>query len=339
MDNEHDGSIPIILLKNASNGHTDPYTTHFSSHSSSPNVTYQPMYVPVLEHTLRIKPVLSALEVFSEVQRHDDATASFTYGGLIFTSQRAVEAFASALEHLSSAVDSGSTSEKSILLCLEHLTIPLYAVGPATALSLNHIKESFLPKCRISGGEDAGTGEILAEVILKDYNASYTEPTADGSKDQASGRVKKPLLFLTGAKHRDIIPVTLTTAPSKQRIDVQEVIVYGSNEAPNFASNLTTTLRATAAAPFRWIVVFSPTGVDRLLRALGWLDDKSIISIGPENPNWAFRHTFIASIGPTTRDFMKKRLAFEVDVCAEKPSPEGVRQGIEDYMRKHLGQP
>ncbi|KAL8763056.1 MAG: hypothetical protein Q9184_001083 [Pyrenodesmia sp. 2 TL-2023] len=339
MDSKHDGSIPIILLKNASNGHTDPYTTHFPSHSSPLNGTYQPMYVPVLEHTLHIQPILGALEVFSEVQSYDDATTFFTYGGLIFTSQRAVEAFASALDHLSSAVESGSTSGKSILLGLENLTIPLYAVGPATALSLKHIKESFLPRCRILGGKDAGTGEILAEVILKDYNASYTESTADGSTEKESGKVKKPLLFLTGAKHRDIIPVTLTTAPSKQRIDVQEMIVYASNEAPDFASNLSTALCATAAAPFRWIVVFSPTGVDQLLRALGWLDDKSITRIGPDNSNWVFRHTFIASIGPTTRDFMKKRLDFEVDVCAENPSPEGVRQGIEDYMRKHVGQP
>ncbi|KAL8928586.1 MAG: hypothetical protein Q9208_001820 [Pyrenodesmia sp. 3 TL-2023] len=297
------------------------------------------MYVPVLEHTTYIKPVLSALEVFSKVENYEAATTSFTYGGLIFTSQRAVEAFASALDHLSSAANSGSTREKSTLLCLEHLTIPLYAVGPATALSLNHIKESFLPKCRISGGEDAGTGEILAEVILKDYNDSYTESTADGSTEKASGRVKKPLLFLTGAKHRDIIPVTLTTAPSKQRIDVQEMIVYASNEAPNFASNLTAALRASAAAPFRWFVVFSPTGVDQLLSALGRLRDKSIISIGPESSKPVFRHTFIASIGPTTRDFMKKKLGFEVDVCAEKPSPEGVRGGIEDYMRKHVAQP
>ncbi|KAI4195009.1 MAG: hypothetical protein LQ346_003553 [Caloplaca aetnensis] len=309
------------------------------------------MYVPVLEHTSHIKPVLSAFEAFSHVQIYEDATVSFTYGGLIFTSQRAVEAFASALDHLSSIADSGSKSERLIMQCLEHLTIPLYAVGPATALSLNHVMERFLPRCRISGGEAAGTGEILAEVILEDYNASYAESITGEMTETEVIRVKKPLLFLTGAKHRDIIPVTLTSAPSEQRIDVQEVTVYTSNEAPYFASSLATALSVTASAPVRWVVVFSPTGVDRLLSTLGWRVDRHMTGIGPDDPkwvlreslpdnsNWVVRHTFIASIGPTTRDFMKKKLDFEVDVCAERPSPEGVWQGIEDYMRTRRGLP
>ena len=41
--------------------------------------------------------------------------------------------------------------------------------------------------------------------------------------------------------------------------------------------------------------------------------------------------THLMSIGPTTRDFLKERFGFEVDVCAEQPSPEGVRDGILDF--------
>lgn len=340
MGSELGVTVPVILLKNASSGHTDPYTTHFSSKPPFPNVAYQPVYIPVLEHSLHIEPILSTFQVFSKIQSYEDATTAFPVGGLIFTSQRAVEAFASALDHLSPYADGGSTSEgKFILQCLEHLTLPLYAVGPATALSLDTIRQKFLPGCWILGGEDAGTGEILAKVILKDYNTSYFKSATDQMVEKGSLNEKKPLLFLTGAKHRDIIPVTLASAASEQRIDVEEMIVYASTESLPFASNLATALFAIAKKPVSWIVIFSPTGVSTLLRTLGWLDDDLMLSTGQDNPSWVLRKTFIASIGPTTRDYMKQRYGFEVDICAEKPSPEGVRQGIENVMRKQAGLP
>ena len=38
--------------------------------------------------------------------------------------------------------------------------------------------------------------------------------------------------------------------------------------------------------------------------------------------------THIATIGPTTRDFLKEEYDFEPDVTSPKPSPEGLSEGI-----------
>ncbi|KAL8862610.1 MAG: hypothetical protein Q9178_001108 [Gyalolechia marmorata] len=329
IENEDKDSIPVILLKNPSAGHTDLYTTHFASNPPSPpNSPYEPLYIPVLEHTYSIEPLLSMLSRFNEDKILDqDPTSRFAYGGLIFTSQRAVEAFASALD--SSRLNDGQELNGTPLEELRRLAIPLYAVGPATARSLEGVQKTHMPCCWVRGGKEAGTGELLAELILQDYNTIYKTPTGPGEK--------KPLLFLTGAQHREIIPNTLMSAPDPQRIDVQTMIVYATSESPSFATNITHTLLTTSTARIRWIVIFSPTGGESLLRALGWLSHPSETNSLPHQAN---RKTiFIATIGPTTRDYMRTTFGFSVDVCAETPSPEGVRKGIEQFMQTRLQQP
>ena len=42
--------------------------------------------------------------------------------------------------------------------------------------------------------------------------------------------------------------------------------------------------------------------------------------------------TYIATIGPTTRDYLQRTFGYEPDVCAETPSPEGVWKGITRFM-------
>ncbi|KAL8952490.1 MAG: hypothetical protein Q9222_001593 [Ikaeria aurantiellina] len=329
--NELPISVPIILLKNSSNGITDSYTAHFASHPPSPNSIYETHYVPVLEHTFDIEPILKVLSHLRDVNDSSDeyTTATFPYGGFIFTSQRAVEAFASALQHFTSPPSHGnSTVAASAQRRLHNLALPLYAVGPATSHSLSPIQTQYLPSCYICGGSEAGTGEALANLILKDYNALHS------SHDKLNNK-KPPLLFLTGAKHRDIIPLTLTSAPLDQRIDVEETLVYATTESASFPSSLATTLAQTETAPIRWIVIFSPAGGEDVLRALGLLDEVFRIAHSAEKPCWGRdRKTFLASIGPTTRDYMKKIFKFEVDVCAEVPSPEGVGGAIAGFMER-----
>ena len=46
------------------------------------------------------------------------------------------------------------------------------------------------------------------------------------------------------------------------------------------------------------------------------------------------RRTFIASIGRTTAGYFGEHFGFTVDVVAESPSPAGVREGIEAFMRQ-----
>ncbi|KAL8848722.1 MAG: hypothetical protein Q9221_006266 [Calogaya cf. arnoldii] len=326
MENDSMESIPILFLKNPSAGHTDPYTSHFGSNPlPSSRSAYEPLYVPVLEHTSSTAPILDMFSHFKQSFGPDlISTTHFPYGGLIFTSQRAVEAFALALD--SFRPDNFHELGATPLGYLRQLAIPLYAVGPATARSLEEIRKKDMPCCWIRGGEQAGTGELLAKLILEDYNDHWKGALAEQ---------KKPLLFLTGAKHRDIVPATLMSASGDQRIKVKTLVVYATSESPSFASEITNTLNVTSTAPIRWIVIFSPTGGESLLRALGWLSDSNNVN-GPRRTN---PRTFIASIGPTTRDYMRTTCNLPVDVCAENPSPEGVRKGIENFMRTQLQQP
>ncbi|KAL8668151.1 MAG: hypothetical protein Q9202_000129 [Teloschistes flavicans] len=318
--------IPVIFLKSPFDAPPDPYTSQFSHNPPAPISRYQPWYVRVLDHTYDLEPIVALFSTLSNDGTDVEGTSTlFPYGGLIFTSSRAVEAFAAALKQLSSsAIRNPSKNSAAVWQRLHDLAIPLYAVGPATAASLLQVRAQ-LPTCWIKGGEDAGTGELLASLILKEYQ----NPSNSISGELPEDELKKPLLFLAGVKHRDIVPVTLKS----HGIRVEEMIVYATAEAPSFPSKLASALADTADAPLRWIVIFSPTGGESLLRALGLLVPESSKLRGADDSCWVDRKTFIASIGPTTSDYMKDNFGFGVDVCAVKPRPEGVRQGIEGFMR------
>ena len=40
----------------------------------------------------------------------------------------------------------------------------------------------------------------------------------------------------------------------------------------------------------------------------------------------------IATIGPTTRDYLRQQFGFEADVCAKTPTPRGLEEGIEECL-------
>ena len=317
-------SIPMIFLKNPSNGHVneDAYTEHFGAIDQARNAYYKPLYVPVLEHTFdlnELQKVLSHHQFFWYWEGHAKVGL---YGGIIFTSQRAVEAFAKA-----SDLNVSKWSSKGLEQSPSKLEVPFYAVGPATAQSLEKVRKEFYPGCWIRGGEEAGTGEKLADLILVEY-----EDVCEKRKGNPIYS-NKSLLFLAGAKHRDVIPVKIAAAPWQERVHVEEMIVYSTKGSLSFASDIASTLESTADAIIRWIVIFSPTAGEGLLRALGWLESGSKMVQSADHPCWVDRKTFVASIGPTTRDYMKTTFGFDVDVCAEKPSPEDVKEGVEHFMR------
>ena len=104
------------------------------------------------------------------------------------------------------------------------------------------------------------------------------------------------------------------------------------------------------------MVLFSPSGGKELFRALGWwMVDEEREEEGEDGGKVRVRrrrreerleegeeegkgggggvHTYIACIGPTTRDYLASEFGFEADVCAERPSAEGVKEGIEKFMR------
>lgn len=82
-----------------------------------------------------------------------------------------------------------------------------------------------------------------------------------------------------------------------------------------------------------WIVVFSPTGCDAMLKVLGLLPENG--ELGQKGNKKINYH--IATIGPTTRDHLRDKFGVEPDVCAERPSPDGVGRGIEMFLEKGEG--
>ncbi|RHZ69403.1 hypothetical protein CDV55_106180 [Aspergillus turcosus] len=320
-------ATPILLLKTKSTPH-DGYEEFFSAHG------YNPAFVPVLEHhfnepNLRIVKGLFTSGSLSPGPRRK-------YGGLIFTSQRAVEGFA---RLVTTEVDVSIAKDASRSLIL-------YTVGPATSRSLTTLRDTHLPHASIYGS-DAGDGQRLALAILEHYNALYDSVEADA---------KPPLLFLVGEQRRDIIPRTLMaeSLPPAKRIQVDELVVYETGVMESFEGDFRAAVRAgreylavadgdggeDAEKRVVWVVVFSPTGCDAMLRVLGLLSTSTESSAGgvgalvDEIAKGTERRVFIATIGPTTRDHLVKNYGFEPDVCAEKPSQEGVGAGIEAFMRR-----
>ena len=313
------GQKPVYLLKTKSSP-SDAYEDHFDQLESG---AYKPIFVPVLEHQFRddaLRNLKRASERFAFAGGSPENPAKLRkatnnpakkYGGVIFTSQRAVDAFASVVAKL----------DPSKMETLFDKDMPLYVVGPATARG---VKALDLP-CPVVG-EESGNGENLAQTILEHRKTLSSEVT------HVDGRTL-PLLFLVGEQRRDIIPKTLQSEslPAAQRTPVFEVVVYETGEMATFEEDFTTLLQEAKAAKVteQWVVVFSPQGCEAMLNALGWLDEKTgKYSAGLREVISGPMKTRIATIGPTTKDFLEQSLGLEPDVCAEKPTPEGVGEAI-----------
>jgi len=84
---------PILLLKTRS-GPTDAYHELFSTPRDG--FHFEPTFVPVLQHQFEEDGLKVVRELLQNRQISKDHDAAF--GGLIFTSQRAVEAFGKLVE-------------------------------------------------------------------------------------------------------------------------------------------------------------------------------------------------------------------------------------------------
>lgn len=148
------------------------------------------------------------------------------------------------------------------------------------------------------------------------------------------------LLFLVGEQRRDIIPKTLmdTSLPARRQIPVHELTVYKTGVMESFAKDFSQIFTATEEVQVRWVVVFSPTGCEAMLRQLGMLDENTgRVKSGERGGGCGVRKgrkkTYIATIGPTTRDYLRKTFGFEADVCAARPTPESLGEGISGFMQ------
>ncbi|KAK4179715.1 tetrapyrrole biosynthesis, uroporphyrinogen III synthase [Triangularia setosa] len=286
--------IPLYLLKTKSSP-GDHYEEKFSVPDDNGS-EYEPEFVPVLEHQFDHQGMAKVRGILKN--RQVGSAEGKQYGGMIFTSQRAVEVF-------TKLVEEGRGEDNWPFL----QDIPVYSVGPATTRALKAVPQ--VPSLQVFG-EHTGNGETLAPYILDHYRAWY----------KARESVP-PLLFLVGDKRRDIIPKVLTGAGWQ----VDEVVIYGTGEMKSFRDDFSHRLKATADRPRRWVVVFSPSGCDSMLSALNLLDESS----GKAKPKETDRSTYIATIGPTTRDHLIHSFGYEPEVSAEQPSPEGVWNAITGY--------
>ncbi|KAK0648732.1 tetrapyrrole biosynthesis, uroporphyrinogen III synthase [Cercophora newfieldiana] len=290
---------PVFLLKTKSTP-GDAYEELFSRTDDGFN--FEPVFVPVLEHSFdetgmtKVRGVLRSNSV-------SNAQGS-PYGGMIFTSQRAVEAF-------SSLVQEGANGSEP---WPDLSGIPIYSVGPATTRALKAVPVPSQYPLNIFG-EHTGYGQELAQFILKHYAEWY--------KDRP---MMPPLLFLVGEQRRDVIPRVLGAAS----FPVDEVVVYRTGVMQSFRKDFDQWLEETADRPERWAVVFSPTGCEAMLSALGVLDGQKLRD--------SERKTFIATIGTTTRDHLIREFAFHPEVCAAQPSPEGVWHGITQFTKRLVKQ-
>ncbi|KAL2752192.1 hypothetical protein ACRALDRAFT_1083726 [Sodiomyces alcalophilus JCM 7366] len=302
-------AVPVLLLKTKS-ATADSYEELFSEPRDG-RPLFEPTFVPVLLHHFIDDGLEFARDVFRQrkIGTHEDAS----FGGLVFTSQRAVEAFANLVgEPMETA---GGPSWPDIQ------AVPVYSVGPATTRALEAIPQT--PGLKVHGSH-TGVGSVLAPFILDHYGAFY-----------AGRNPKPPLLFLAGEQRRDVIPKVLMdpALPAERRIEVTEVVVYRTTVMKPFAEDFVRVLKATSGRPMRWVVVFSPTGCGEMLRGLGMLDGETgrvKADITDDN-----RNTFVATIGPTTRDHLWQVYGFKADACAEHPTAEGVHRAITNFMESH----
>ena len=215
----------------------------------------------------------------------------------------------------------------------------LYTVGPATAKAVREVRDRYLPKCGVYGGEKAGSGEVLARLMLGKNGEGDGEECYYDVKKEEEGMGLKAVLFLVGEKRRDVIPRMLQSEEvvEERRVRVDEMVVYKTCEMETFGFQFKRVLEQTEGeaerARGRWVVVFSPTGGEGMLRGLGWLDEgRGTVREGLVGE--AGRRTWVCCIGPTTREYLEKEFGFVADVVAERPSAEGVTEAIERFMRE-----
>lgn len=205
-----------------------------------------------------------------------------------------------------------------------------------------------------------GKGKEKEKEKEEEVEGDEEEEEGEGEKIE---KKKKKVLWLTGEKRREALRTGLEDAG----IDVDCCIVYSTSLSPDFLPSFLQALCKQQQQQqqqrldeqqqlpserrrrdkkssgnydddeeegVRWVLVFSTQGSREILIALDWLDEKTGRVKRGFDEQGEERRTFVASIGGTTAGYLEEQFGFTVDVVAERPSPEGVREGIEAFMRR-----
>ena len=181
----------------------------------------------------------------------------------------------------------------------------VYTVGPATARALTKLQFSTIM------GADTGNGGALANLLIQTFQRDGSF-TTNGSNESAELHPRPPLLFLAGDKRRDIIPKRLAA----DNIPLEELIVYETTVASTFDEELDRVLEDETDGDIEWIVFFSPSGAEVALEKLKRLN----------------RKIKIATIGPTTEEYLRKEWNLIPDMVSAKPEPISMVRGILEHI-------
>ena len=191
----------------------------------------------------------------------------------------------------------------------------VYTVGPATALAITKLHFSTIV------GADTGNGASLANLIIQTFRRDHalsipvSQPFSQPppSSTEPIHPPSLPLLFLVGDKRRDIIPRRL----AEESIALEELIVYETTVAETFDEELDSVMKDTTTdGEIEWIVFFSPSGAEVALDKMKRLG----------------RKIKVATIGPTTEEYLRKEWSVVPDMVAKKPEPVSMVQGILECM-------
>ncbi|KAI0705998.1 tetrapyrrole biosynthesis uroporphyrinogen III synthase [Cerioporus squamosus] len=280
---------------------------------------YRAVSIPVLEtvHT-NVEELANLVRRGGRIEQQTGNLEDRRYAGVIVTSGRACEAWRLVVEQLAMQ-DPARTEERG-----EWSTIPFYTVGQATASALSAIHDSF-PSSRhtprdIRGAAESGTSEKLAHFIVSDLSA------------RPGGAEGRKLLYLTGDKNRDTLPMILTDAG----IELDSLQVYATQGSSRFEEDLSNALEGVQSLDpdsdeSWWIVHFAPSSAKHVLPILRkQFDMPTTVKQDGENAG-TLRRARLAAIGPTTSAYLESELQLRVDVVAAKPNPDALAQGIASW--------
>ncbi|KAH9837686.1 tetrapyrrole biosynthesis uroporphyrinogen III synthase [Rhodofomes roseus] len=269
------------------------------------------------------------------------------FGGVVVTSARSCEAWKAVVLEL---VGEEANSEPGD--AAQWSTVPFYVVGEATAAALLSIRAivgaytQYAPsEENVRGAASTGTSEKLARLIVAEL--------ADAPRDDP----RRTLLYLMGDKNRDTLPRVL----EEGGVRAEPVQVYETHGSATFNADLEGAIRGAAGEPegrvekvlekvmhpgsssparserptHWWIVYFAPSEAEfttPILREHFILLCDNGDSAGPANAKPVAR---IASIGPTTGDFLRNNMGLRVDVVSPKPGPVPLAEAIADFDSTH----
>lgn len=173
------------------------------------------------------------------------------------------------------------------------LNMPIYTVGPATCQAIRNLGFTNVL------GSDSGNGDALASFIL----------------DTRALDESRPLFFVVGDKRRDIITKRMKSA----NVELHELVVYETVTASTFPKDFAAATGASAAETLvvEWIVFFSPAGADV---ALSYIKQHQT-------------STRIATIGPTTQEYLVQQWGIQPAVVSSKPDAASLYESLLHFAK------